>query len=71
MMRLPLACPECGRTEPEEPVMAELRAGVTMYPLSELDPLNCPGCWDAKPVPRPAEKQDPAPAARGRAESTP
>jgi hypothetical protein len=84
MMRKPLACPECGRTEPDEPVMAELHAGVTMYPLTELDPLNCPGCWDAvkhsnyglphvngKPIPRPAEKQGPAPAARERAESTP
>jgi hypothetical protein len=84
MMRLPLACPECGRTEPEKPVVAELCAGATMYPLSELDPLNCPGCWDAvkhsdyglphvngKPVLRPAEKQGPVPAAQGRPESTP
>lgn len=64
--------------------MTELPAGVTPYPLSQLDPLNCPGCWKAvkhsdyglphvngKRVPRPAERQGPIAAAQGRAASTP
>lgn len=70
MMRKPLACRKCGRTETDQPT------GVTVSPAGNavlfggLDPYNCSGCWDTirssecalphvngKPIPRPALQQ--------------
>jgi hypothetical protein len=72
MMRLPLACPKCGSTEPTEPVKADVYVAGTVYPLTVLDPVNRPCCWDTvknseyalphvngEPIPRPTGKQGP------------
>lgn len=46
MMRLPLACPKCGRTETDEPVGVSLTAGLQATHFRGLDPYHCAGCWD-------------------------
>jgi hypothetical protein len=66
MMRKPLSCPECGRTETDEPVGGMLTAGLSGALIGGLDPHHCGGCWDVvnasdcalphvdnKPIPRP------------------
>jgi len=45
MMRKPLSCPACGRTETDEPV-AMLTAGLSGALIGGLDPYHCGGCWD-------------------------
>jgi hypothetical protein len=71
MMQLPLACPECGRTETDQPVGVAVTSGVTVLLIGGLDPHNCPGCWDTistsecglprvngEPIPRPTTAQE-------------
>ncbi len=73
MMRKPLACPKCGKTEGPQPDGVAFTSGAIIPIIGGLDPHNCPGCWDTiraspfalphvdrKPIPRPTREQQQA-----------